>query len=335
MLKKALVVGINYVGTAHELKGCVNDANNMRDMLVSKGFDVTMLIEASATTAAMKQAMINLAAGASRGDVLVFHYSGHGSQLPSITEADGYEEIICPYDLDWKQNVITDDFMKSVFNTVPNGANVTVILDCCNSGDSLDTAVPSDLTPVVPVGAVSVVSDNSTTVVTANNGIVTTVVTNKFLPPPAVISEIVAGQSPVVWSASKDVNATAILVAACHSNQTSADAFINGTYQGAATRSILDAVAQKGDLSYTELIASMQLYMRTNGFTQVPELDGADYLKTDVFLDPWANWVEPVTNGTVSVPVVMPNVVNNKSNNTTLYMMVGFIIIFILIVLFA
>ena len=37
---KALLVGINYVGSQHALKGCWNDANNMGNVL-KEHFDVT------------------------------------------------------------------------------------------------------------------------------------------------------------------------------------------------------------------------------------------------------------------------------------------------------
>jgi hypothetical protein len=39
--------------------------------------------------------------GAQPGDQLLFHYSGHGAQVPTLNqnlELDGLDEIICPYD---------------------------------------------------------------------------------------------------------------------------------------------------------------------------------------------------------------------------------------------
>jgi hypothetical protein len=32
--RKALLIGINYFGTKHQLSGCINDAMNMKDYLV-------------------------------------------------------------------------------------------------------------------------------------------------------------------------------------------------------------------------------------------------------------------------------------------------------------
>ncbi|KAK5009097.1 hypothetical protein LTR16_011278, partial [Cryomyces antarcticus] len=37
--RKALLIGINYTGSSHQLNGCINDALNMREYLVrDKGF---------------------------------------------------------------------------------------------------------------------------------------------------------------------------------------------------------------------------------------------------------------------------------------------------------
>lgn len=37
--KKALLIGINYTGSQHELNGCINDTMNVRDFLVNeRGF---------------------------------------------------------------------------------------------------------------------------------------------------------------------------------------------------------------------------------------------------------------------------------------------------------
>jgi hypothetical protein len=50
--RKALLIGINYFGTKHQLNGCINDAMNIRDYLVrDRGFspqhhDMVMMTDA-------------------------------------------------------------------------------------------------------------------------------------------------------------------------------------------------------------------------------------------------------------------------------------------------
>ena len=36
--KKALLIGINYFGQSGELKGCINDVNNIKRLIMSRGF---------------------------------------------------------------------------------------------------------------------------------------------------------------------------------------------------------------------------------------------------------------------------------------------------------
>ena len=36
--EKALLIGINYAGTSSALRGCINDVHNIRELLVSEGF---------------------------------------------------------------------------------------------------------------------------------------------------------------------------------------------------------------------------------------------------------------------------------------------------------
>ena len=144
-MKKALLVGINrYPDPGNELKGCVNDVRQMAETLKSRyGFpgdgNMRILTDARATTKAILDGLAWLTAGASPGDSLVFHYSGHGSQVPDRNgdeTTDRLDEILCPYDLDW-DHPLTDDDLAAACAGVPQGALLTVILDCCHSGTGL------------------------------------------------------------------------------------------------------------------------------------------------------------------------------------------------------
>lgn len=90
--RKALLIGINYYGTNHELKGCINDAFNMKDYLVrDRGYspaqhDMVMLTDAPEnrgtpffpTGANMMAAFQWLVTGNNPGDSVFLSYSGHG-----------------------------------------------------------------------------------------------------------------------------------------------------------------------------------------------------------------------------------------------------------------
>src|SRR5579862_576792 len=69
-----------------DLEGAVNDVKDMHDMLLTRyGFaeaDVHVLIDRAATRAAVLDAIDrDLIAPAGAGDVIFFHWSGHGSQV--------------------------------------------------------------------------------------------------------------------------------------------------------------------------------------------------------------------------------------------------------------
>lgn len=111
MAKRALLVGCNYPGTSAELHGCVNDVTRMHTSLVEQfGFDeadITVMVDTDEgsvqpTGKNIKDALHRLIEASVEGDVLFFHYSGHGTQVPAESgdpEDDGKDEAIVPTDL--------------------------------------------------------------------------------------------------------------------------------------------------------------------------------------------------------------------------------------------
>lgn len=278
--KRALIVGINYPGTSSELRGCVNDANNVELLLKTQyGFtDVRKLLDAEATTTQIKGSLDWLVDGAKPGDVLVFHYSGHGSQTYDIggDEPDKFDEIICPIDIDWIHNVITDDYMKSVFDRVPTGVNLTVVLDSCNSGTGIDQNET--------IGAVGTQTPLAAAAAKWAEA------SGRYLPPPVEIQALIHEHccQPKERSVqSRDVNSSALLISGCQADQTSADAYINGIWQGAATHAMTTALRVDPKLSYRSLITDMNDFMITQQYTQRPQLDGNRLLYDTVFLQPF------------------------------------------------
>lgn len=283
-MRKGLIVGINYEGTGSALRGCINDARNIERLLQEHKFDdIRLVLEGAATTEGIKNALEWLVQGAAPGDILVFHYSGHGSQLPSRTEADGWEEIICPIDINWRDRVITDADLKRIFSRVPLGVNTTIILDCCHSGDGLnqnEAYIPH------PTRGAAQEADAGE---------------RRFLPPPADVAAEIQERDMVHWRAERDVNRGAMLIATSQSHQTSADAFIDGTYQGAGTAALLKAVATNSTITYKQLIEEMNEYMISNRFSQRPQLDGSFSLHDREFLSSFGD----LHNGAFS-PVDIP-----------------------------
>ncbi|KAG5381278.1 hypothetical protein BRARA_G03652 [Brassica rapa] len=148
MVKKAVLIGINYPGTEGELLGCINDVKRMHKSLVELyGFSEENIVELIDTDESqtqptgknIRQAFWDLVGSAQPGDVLFVHYSGHGTRLPPETGEDddtGYDECIVPSDI----NYITDDDIKEIVSHVPKGCSFTFVSDSCHSGGLIDSA---------------------------------------------------------------------------------------------------------------------------------------------------------------------------------------------------
>nr|ABK24525.1 unknown [Picea sitchensis] len=148
MTKKAVLVGCNYPGTKAELKGCVNDVNRMYKCLVERYCfeeeNIRVLIDTDdsypqPTGANVRRALKTLVEGSRAGDIIFFHYSGHGVRLPAETgdkDDTGYDECIVPCDM----NLITDDDFREFIDKVPRDCFCTIVSDSCHSGGLIERA---------------------------------------------------------------------------------------------------------------------------------------------------------------------------------------------------
>ena len=302
MAKKALSIGINYPGSDIEFQGCVNDSRMIEKLLRDHyGFeDITLLLDNDATTANMRAALHDLVKGAKPGDVLFFHYSGHGSQLPDKAndddfEPDGLDEILCPVDLDWNTKVIRDDELKAIFDSVPNGVNLTVFLDCCNSGGGIDQLNEYQSLPPAARSAEKPHRKWRAT--------------NRYLKPPTDVIEFAASRKlPFkARSVSRKVDHSALMISGCQANQTSADAYIRGTYRGAATYYLDKTLRELGySSSYVDVVDKLNKDIAAAGFTQRPQLDGSEKLHEEAFLSDYRDLFAATVEPTPEVQVVSP-----------------------------
>lgn len=135
--KKALLIGINYTGTRQELKGCVNDANRMKNTLKTKFNYKSIDILTDKNLTRYNNIQKNLTKLINSGAKhLYFQYSGHGLQIPDRNgdEKDHFDEAL----LAANNNLITDDELNRIISTVPKGTTLIMVIDACHSGSILD-----------------------------------------------------------------------------------------------------------------------------------------------------------------------------------------------------
>lgn len=279
MAKRAVLIGINRYGIpGADLRGCINDVNNVRQVLTELyGFqagDVAVIADRDATKAAMQAAIEKLVTGAQAGDVLLLHYSGHGANVPDTNgdEADERDEILCPTDLDWKDPLL-DDWLRTTFDTLRPGVSLTAIMDCCHSGTNTRAFLPPDA-PSIP----------------------------RYLPNPwdimaAESSRELRGRVTGQLRASarsarteSDVvhaDVPELLITGCRDTQTSADASIGGTYNGALTYHLVKVMREaKGQISYLDLHRRTAESLARARFDQVPQIEGRRAKFERPFLSP-------------------------------------------------
>jgi hypothetical protein len=148
-MKFALLVGIDTYQYVPTLDGCVQDVQDMKELLIRKfGFapqNILTLTNKQATHGGIIEAVKRQLIANSKlhpNAIVVFQYSGHGSQVDDTNgdEADGLDETIVPVDSRDPQNKnfdITDDELSDLFEQLSQyTSNITFILDSCHSGSA-------------------------------------------------------------------------------------------------------------------------------------------------------------------------------------------------------
>jgi uncharacterized caspase-like protein len=272
MARRALLIGIDhYAIPGADLRGCVNDvelvAGVLRDLYDVPDESLTLLTDAKATKAAMQEAIAGLVDGAVPGDVLYLHYSGHGSNVPDTSgdESDGRDEILCPHDLDW-DDPLTDDWLRATFDRLDPAASLTVVMDCCHSGTNTREPLPPP-------------------------GLAQPEVVERFLPNPG--DEERGGAHTGTPRRSRrrrdgdvhEVDIVETLVSGCRDTQTSADARIGSSYNGAFTYYLVRALRESPTSSYRDVHRRTLTGLR-GLYPQVPQLEGRGARLDAAFLSP-------------------------------------------------
>ncbi|HET7714496.1 MAG TPA: caspase family protein, partial [Bauldia sp.] len=139
----SLHVGLNEIDPGHygsngALNACIADAEAMKGLAEARGFDVMGLYtNAEGKRAAVIKAMNDAAKELRSGDIFLYTYAGHGSQLPDLNkdEADNFDETWCLFD-----GMFLDDEAYDLWGRFREGVRVLVILDCCHSGTAIRNA---------------------------------------------------------------------------------------------------------------------------------------------------------------------------------------------------
>jgi len=131
--KLALLFAINdYPGEANDLNGCINDQIDLEDKLKQfEGFTVKTFKNSEVTAKVFIKEVTEAISLLVPGDVLLVHYSGHGTQVKDLhgDESDGYDEALYLYN-----GIVIDDDIGDSLRNIPDGATVVLMFDSCFAG---------------------------------------------------------------------------------------------------------------------------------------------------------------------------------------------------------
>jgi metacaspase-1 len=165
LMSIALLVGINYTGSAYELSGCDNDLTNWSTYLSNRCKYITTLWDAQATKINIQRALWALVRDSYMCDPkeIWFVYSGHGAQVRDRNgdEIDGLDEAIVTFELE----TILDDELNLIFSHLNGKPKTYLIYDCCHSGTIVDKLRNPNLT------LISGCRDNETSGDTPDGGV--------------------------------------------------------------------------------------------------------------------------------------------------------------------
>ncbi|MGE5362759.1 MAG: caspase family protein [Bacteroidota bacterium] len=271
MATKGFLVGINDylpVGTGGpDLNGCINDVRDMANTLVILGYSprtLKLCTDARATRINILNGLKWLLKDAVRGDSLVFYYSGHGSQITDIhrnEEPDFMDEILCPHDIDFANNVVvSDDDISAILSTLQPGVFLDVILDSCHSGTA---------TKAIHIG---VTGDTYTK--------------SRYLAPPIDftfhsqynpnmnVRNLIRTNGHGTKEIAIDKKLNHVVWTACRSDQTCEETMIEGQVRGVFTYQMCQVLKRtNGNITRQRLNSLVSAAIARSGFTQVPQLE--------------------------------------------------------------
>lgn len=307
--RKALIIGINYFGSQHQLNGCINDAYNVQRFLVEEcGFspdpgNMVVLTDEpknrgtpfEPTGRNMMAAFQWLVTYNNPGDSLWLSYSGHGSQVrdPDGDRESGLDDTICPLDFDRNGQITSDTLHKVLVTPLNPQCRLTVLFDCCHSGSAIelpfvyrpDSHGRVNLVDNIKEGMTLVnaasdllrggfsmakVNDAKTLFAGASNFF------HKFQNPGAPSNEQGLGEEHFVedWkSEGKDV----WMFSGCADDQTSADTSMAGAATGAMSWAFINTMRASPGQSYVNVLQNTREMLRQK-YQQIPQLSvGGQY----------------------------------------------------------
>lgn len=222
----SLHVGLNTLDREHyhtdgALIACENDADDMADIARASGFDVMDVLKSPAGTRADVISRIEDAAKRLKaGDIFLFSYAGHGSQMPDFNrdeeDPEGADETFCLYDA-----MLVDDELYHLWGQFRDDVRVLVVSDSCHSGTNIRVLAPG----------VTVAEPNEPANRLLDPGLASrTLRSNRPFYNQLQRQTLAMNDGRLVRELAHPLRCSVLLLSGCQDNQVSLDGVINGRF---------------------------------------------------------------------------------------------------------
>lgn len=233
--KRAILIGINYYGTPYELNGCIDDENRIKNFLTELGYNEFIILNDLPET--------EPALFANKKNIL--------ENIKKAIQQTGENDILTIYysghgsstydyngdEFDGKDEMIVSCDLQAILDDELNNILVT------------ETKPGSTIFGIYDSCHSGSIMDLKYRLLDTNNNNKTTI-NNKV----------------------KNINGTVYTISGCMDSQTSSEAIINNKPEGAVSWAFMKCF-KENEQTWSELISSMRELLKTNSFTQIPQLE--------------------------------------------------------------
>jgi hypothetical protein len=228
------------------LNGCVNDGDNFLKYINSLGkpVEVIQLYDAYATADNIRKAFEKVKAKAKRWDLVIHQFSGHGVEIPVDKK---FHQLVCPVNFSWDdmKTFITDTNYAEMWKGFNIGVQKLWVSDSCHSGG-----------------------------LSTRNLVAGKEQKSRSMPIPTEVMKDIIENISIGTERVKPYDFDGVLITGCQDKQTSADAYINDSYQGAFTWALLNVLKENDRLTLKNVRAKTNALLLSSSFTQTPNLEG-------------------------------------------------------------
>ncbi|MCC5664738.1 caspase family protein [Nostoc sp. CHAB 5784] len=266
----ALLIGIdNYPDLNHRLQGCVNDITAIEEYL-NKRFDqkeyqlhLQTLKDDQATRKAVIDGFRKHLRQAGQDDIVLFYYSGHGSQELAPKEfwhlePDHLNEtlVCCDSRTEGGWDLADKELAKLIAEVAEKDPHITIIMDCCHSGSGTKD-------PLQETGIRRLPTDKRERPL------------DSFIFSLADLTQLSDSHDPekhpTGWKIPKGRH---VLLAACRDYETAKEYYGGDKHRGSFSYFLIDTLAKaNGKLTYRDLFGRTNAIIRSKITAQSPQME--------------------------------------------------------------